>query len=89
VSKEVVPHLKGKVVVIHNELDPLIPPHAAIKGALEKHKASFQEYHCVALDDRAFQLAYPDFAQKPGCNGHTRGFTQAEETKVTDIIKSL
>lgn len=91
-SQVLLPRLKGRMICMYSEQDPMVPIAASIKTALETAPAGslqLTSIEYVKMDEAAFSQECPQFAEDPDLHPHIRPFAPSEQASLVAAIHRL
>jgi len=81
--------LKGRLIYMNNELDPVVLIQDSVSAAVKVANLSVKESVSIKMDIDDFNREFPDLREDPENNHHVRPFTKLEMKLFTDAIKNL
>lgn len=91
-SQAVLPKLRGHMICMYSEQDPMVPVARSIKNAIETAPAGslqLASIEYVEMHEDDFAKECPQRVEDPDCNPHIRPFAPSEEAALAAAINRL
>lgn len=85
-QEEALDHVKGRLICMYSDQDPVIPEHVGIKAAIDAKKTACT---FIKMDEAEFLRECKQLAENPDLTPHIRPFTKGEQLKLATAIQAV